>query len=435
MTHCQESPVRHRSKSFNLLSKTTRQFSLHLSSLLLCCSAVAAPLPIPAPDWNSWLAQHTQPVSDTAAPGDFADLSAFGAAIQNAKIVLLDEQSHGEENVFALKARLVRYLHEQHGFDVLVLESGLYDADRLWHDADGERTIRKQAPGNLFYLYANSPAMQGLFDYLQEQKAGAHPLLLSGMDGQHTGQYSSRFLVQDLGKRLEQAGSQLQRDAFWPVFTELSNKLIAMQRSAPAPATQLRYFGFIKQMQAALPVDQDYFWHRILVSMEDQAMRYWGLRHEQRSAVMGDNLTALIQYRYPDKKIIVWGNFVHLNRSGLPLGGNLGSAIAQQFGQQAYMVHFTGNQGTFYNFFNDQNTPLIRFPSKTIENYLEQQAGPYNFTDWRKLPAQLRTDRTIQASLENYLPDGLYELPGRDTAWQTRMDGTFYLNKITPVKP
>ncbi|NRR31385.1 erythromycin esterase family protein [Oxalobacteraceae bacterium] len=401
--------------------------------MTLCANAPAASA-TPA-DWPSWLSAHTSAVSDQDTGDDYTNLAPFGAAIKDAQVVLLDEQSHGEENVFALKARLVRFLHERHGFDVLALESGLYDADRIWRSADGDNTIRKQAPGNLFYLYANSPAMQGLFDYLQQQRGGSRPLELSGMDGQHTGQYASTHLLGDLAGQLRQAGSRLHEQAFWPQFAELTTAVFAMQRALPDAATQDRYFAFIGQLQAALPASKNYFWQRILVSVDDQARRYWGLRHEQRSQVMGDNLDALITHRYPGKKIIVWGNFVHLNRSGLPVGGNLGSVIARRFGQKAYVVHFTGNQGVFYNFFNDQNTPVVRFPFKTIENLLEQQPGPYNFTNWRDLPVRFKTDYSVQAALENYLPDGLYALPTPQTAWQMRIDGTFYLNKISSVKP
>ena len=51
---------------------------------------------------------------------DFSDLEHFGKAIGDKRIVLLDELTHGEGNIFSLKSRLVKYLHHKKGFDVFL---------------------------------------------------------------------------------------------------------------------------------------------------------------------------------------------------------------------------------------------------------------------------------------------------------------------------
>jgi erythromycin esterase len=407
-----------------------------ISGLLFALALPAAIAQTRSPEWDTWLTKNTSAITDKNASDDYADLAAFGAAIKDSHIILLDEQSHGEENVFALKARLVRYLHEKHGYQVLVLESGLYDVEHIWRTTDTANTIRSQAPGNVFYLYANSPAMQGLFEYLQTQKQGNAPLILSGMDSQHTGTYARQYLLNDLKNQLNKTGNtKLGNNIFWSKFAELSLALFNMDRTAPDTKTQEQYFQFMQQLKAAFPSSEQYFWQRIVASIEDQARRYWGNRHEHRSAVMGENLLSLLQHRYANQKIIVWGHFVHLNRSGLPRHGNLGHLVSDRFKDKAYVVHFTGNKGSYYNFFNDQNTPVLSFPAKTIENHLERQPGPYNFTDWRKLPPHLKQDVSMQAALSSYIPQGLFELPEAGAHWHERVDGTFYLNKITSTKP
>ncbi|MFN7689431.1 MAG: hypothetical protein ACK5OP_17015, partial [Sphingobacteriales bacterium] len=50
---------------------------------------------------------------------DWTDLAAFAAAVKDKRVVMLGEQTHGDGTTFALKARLVRFLHEQIGFNVL----------------------------------------------------------------------------------------------------------------------------------------------------------------------------------------------------------------------------------------------------------------------------------------------------------------------------
>ena len=63
---------------------------------------------------------------------DFRDLQPLKAVIGNSQIVMLGEISHGDGTTMLAKSRLVKFLHQQMNFDVVVFESGLFDMSHAW---------------------------------------------------------------------------------------------------------------------------------------------------------------------------------------------------------------------------------------------------------------------------------------------------------------
>src|SRR5690348_3029168 len=105
----------------------------------LAAAALAQPPAVSRIDDRiAWLDEHAVRIrSIDPREEDFSDLQPLKAAIGAARVVALGEQSHGDGAVFLAKCRLIKFLHKEMGFDVLVWESTEFDcreADRAMRD-------------------------------------------------------------------------------------------------------------------------------------------------------------------------------------------------------------------------------------------------------------------------------------------------------------
>ena len=76
----------------------------------------------------AWLRENAVAVrSIDPADEEFDDLKRLGEAIGDARVVLLGEASHGDGAALLAKGRLIKYLHQHKGFDVLVWKSSFYE--------------------------------------------------------------------------------------------------------------------------------------------------------------------------------------------------------------------------------------------------------------------------------------------------------------------
>lgn len=340
---------------------------------------------------------------------DFEDLEAIEQYIGDASIVLLGEQSHGDATTFEAKARLVKFLHQEMGFEVLAFESGLYDMARVWQDIKGGQATAEAAKNKMFYMYSFSDQLQPLFKYIDEHVDTEDELVLAGFDGQHSGAYAINETVSGLADFIGEDSIQLLPAEAVAKFTEITTQLVSFTLEVSDDTAEHAFYldaiEQLRQLVAQTPdkgdahTQQAEFWKLYLDNLEKQykAWRIHGrwsnegisLREEQ----MALNLTWLHQKAYSGKKIIVWGHNSHVSKGWglLSLRSFLG-----ELNNESYTVFFTPFKGEF-NSWGNAIYPVPAQPEGSLEQRLANGDQNYGFLDLEQIITAEKWPYGIQA--------------------------------------
>jgi erythromycin esterase len=312
---------------------------------------------------------------------NYDDLQPLRAAIGNARVVMLGEATHGDGTAFRAKARLVRFLHEEMGFDVLAFEGGLYDMHAAW------RNIRNGTPAlgavreSLFEIWTYSQEVQPLFEYVGQRANSARPLELAGFDSQFTGPLASggtgASYITALEAYLASSGSPLVATPEWPAFRAVVDRIARqVYRRTRPDAAELASFQFgmpwltveLARLHTASPSLESSRWRQLGDALDAQG-RAWFVFWDRtpgtdygtiRDSAMARNLHWLATAAYPGRKIVVWAANAHiatgvqrvLNTAGTaPLYGTsspfipMGEIARRLLPGQVYAIGFVAGGG------------------------------------------------------------------------------------------
>jgi erythromycin esterase len=280
-------------------------------------------LPPPDPAHVAWVARHAIELkSIDPEHTDFADLQPLKALIGDARIVMLGEQSHGDGAVFHTKTRLIRFLHQEMGFDVLAFESGLYDCRRAWQAFRSGEAPRAAAEQGIFGIWTMSREVQPLLQYIAAQAMTDYPLELAGFDDQMTARASREHLVDDVRDILAGipagAVNAETRSTILESLRMLSEQEPLGERRAAFQTACETVREALLQIPAGEPdanLDRA-FWAQFFRSIrvyadhtQDRGVNPDTLNLRDRQ--MAENLAWLAKVQYPERKFIVWAASRH----------------------------------------------------------------------------------------------------------------------------
>ena len=447
--------------------KSFRIFTLWALLSLLVAAPASTQEEAASPPQNpqaTWLAEHAIPLrSIDPTDEEFEDLKPLHEVLDGVQIVLLGEQTHGDGATFRAKGRLIRFLHQEMGFDVLAFESGLYDCAKAWELMLESQDPVKEIGQGVFGIWSRSQQVQPTFEYIAAQARTDHPLELAGFDSQFTGRASRKYLVADLESFAARHSLPFAHTESWPTFLKTLDRFAhddyaAGNSPTPSPDQQRAFRRYLltlsKQIaKAAKKSDREaQLWNQLFESLRNHSRSSWEVDpnvpmisnpelFELRDQQMGRNLVWLARERFANRKIIVWAATFHNARNLAAIEVNqpslqelydkievMGDTVKRELGERAYSLAFTAYEGRAGSVFGEPSRLRPAQPG-SLEGWSHRAELENAWIDLRQVP---------EAKEAAWLLEPLFARPLGNTPmrapWGQVVDGFLFTRIMEPSR-
>jgi erythromycin esterase-like protein len=296
---------------------------------------------------------------------ELADIGPVVHALCGKRVALLGEPAmHGFGKTLEFKVELVRRLIEDCHYDVLLVESGMYDYINLDKKLkSGQDVTEAMISAAIGGLWANKE-VQTLIPFLRE-KVKAGRLTLGGLDDQIArGTYAQHEMSSDLVQHLD--GDE--RSRCLGILTK--HMLWQYTDDAPySPSDKAKIVGCLEEIESRIspPGGDKRPWaeedRAMIASLKrslarnfveedftksDQEVKWWN----DRDHSMYLNFQWLLSRLARNSKVIVWAATVHVAKQLTGVDGfagkvPLGHYIRRDFGNRAFALGFSAYSGSY----------------------------------------------------------------------------------------
>lgn len=399
----------------------------------------------------NWFAAQAHIVRSLTYDQDFSDLSFLETPLANKRLVMLGESSHGVKEYSQAKLRLIKYLHEQQGFNLLAIEGGLFDCENAQRllSAGASRAAMLSC---LFGVWSTQTVHE-LFDYIVQTQSTSTPLRITGFDVQASGSSAdgranyTANIVNKASPSYATEVRQLEQD-----FRRLTSEAIGAATigdpaianlTAQLPNFANRYSAlsdFLRANLSTITMDGEFTEREVLIAalysqtspaFAEQLSR----RFETdgggyaRDAGMATNFIELAEAIYPGEKIMVWAHNAHLRHAGtgfLP-NANMGALVHNALADDMYTVGFYMYRGQ--HTYNDRSVQTVKPPIDfSLEAIFYSRRLAYLFLD-------IENADSSEASaqwLEQATPTWTWGTNQIDLRLKDEYDGVFIIDTVSP---
>ncbi|WP_336635653.1 erythromycin esterase family protein [Lysinibacillus fusiformis] len=366
-------------------------------------------------DWKKWVNDHAysltsiqpEPASSKKIPSTkFEDLAMLKPLLHDKRIVFLGESSHGVAQFNLAKTRLIQFLHQEMGYNVLAFESGLGDVMNAQGKIDKQAALQtmKDAIFGVWWTKETLP----LFEYAKTTQATEKPLVLAGFDIQQQGAFTNGDWLQnpqlaqqfsDAEKQLAEwssskdlKGYQKEKTAIINVYKQV--KSLVQTKEKELQKAYPNELQIVKLMERTLAdrirLADEYVELTIQSNIEMEQNKYESFltTMEWRDQAMMENLLWLAEEVYPTEKFIVWAHNDHIRKAQSDVMGSpypvklMGERLPDIYKKYSYVLGLYMTSGETAN--NMGETMPVLPPIKgSIEDIVSSANKPYTFIDLR----------------------------------------------------
>lgn len=363
---------------------------------------------------------------------DFNDLKIFDSILTGNKVLMLGENTHKDGQTFKAKSRLIRYLHEHLGYNVVLYEAGQYDSWIMNQEMNTHKMkVSADSIGGLglFDFWWANYETKPLISYFQHTKATKNPITVGGFDIQMSGGvlFDKRAgLIKDFLSRNKidlkkyPLFSKNIDNLYYFIYDYYVNKRLNEKQKKQFLEEIKKIENEVLQLNKN---EENNMYARYFNDMRNNYYKAWNFKAgsmpsmQFRDSVMAANIIYQIDSIYKDQKVIVWCANIHTfaqrySKDYLPLG----TYIKNKYGKASYIIDFSS-----YARQNPVNDNTIEKPGKfAVENVFHDTKAPYFFINLRAVPSTSFLKKEFVSTINQGMDE--------KKQWSSLFDGIFYID-------
>lgn len=316
----------------------------------------------------------------------------IGQNLTNKKFILIGEFNHGSREVFLLRNELIKYLHQEHQYDVILFEAGLGEMIR----PDIEKsTLTPQQMTYGFFSGWRTSEFRDLMRYVKSEN-----ISIAGFDVQRTGGSFDDVLAELCQvANIDSTDYQHLEKEYGILKKELTNRKIKWTESLQLKIEQLiqnyetiylkilntREFLPMKKSLLSLKTIQnrvDYLKYMLQFKMDND----WNKRWAARDSLMADNLEWLSKNIYQNKNIIIVGHNFHISKHN-EKEEVMGEFLKRKFEKEMFSIGVFGRTGTYLdNYGREEKLTESDVSHLDIKHIIQALKNKMNFLTIPKKP-------------------------------------------------
>ncbi len=338
--------------------------------------------------WASWVEESAVPIHDLESD-NYSDLNFLRGILKDKRIVMLGESGHGVAEFNILKTRLIKFLHEQLGFEVIAFESGIAECAAMQIKKE-KVTADSMMKNSLFHIWHTKQNLE-LFEYLKNTDS----LILTGIDVQLSKyRLFSYFLIDFFRKISEDMALKAYLTESESVYMFRSDPLALfrhkndyMKKRYELQMSYIELINYLNDKEQKFKEAGYKSWELKMVKRSlFNRVRFFNLHdneivpfEEIRDMIMAENLEWMTRYIFPDKKIIVWAHNYHISKYN-DIKRVMGAYLSEEIKNISYGIGLYMYSGE--NALNDKTVVNVRRPTRrSLESIMLQSRYKISFLD------------------------------------------------------